>query len=387
MIPFARMLQYGNVVTQSKIIDLQAASSHLMLLTSDGDLWSFGYSTSGSMGIGVSIPQESQGWYKSNISNVRTFSTNRLGSTVAATSDGKVLVCGAVNAAKFSTPNISTTNLSWLDVTDHIPQVILDKGIKQVYNHTNYVAIMTFDNIIYSTALTLGDSSTVLERTWRVNVANTIVPEKIVAFEQTSSGIVFMVQDSAGYVYGIGSNSNRLLGSAAGDIYTYTQIGTEPFTDYQVTNGGTFSTGVLASGRSVYSGVLTGSASYNNTLVSSGSLKAGAFAGTGFVITSSAKMTGAYLQNQLPLASTGNTASNAVIIIRNVPNSSVGISNIQNVKFVCGNGGTSSGAKNAYMLYQDADGFSELYGLGTNVGQTAALNQSFIKINLPGSLS
>jgi|AGFT01.1.fsa_nt_gi hypothetical protein len=386
MIPFARILSYGNKVAGlSKIKDLQANDTHLMLLTTDGDMWAYGYSNSGSMGIGTTVPQANQGWYKSNISNVRLFSSNRLTSTIAVTTDNKVYVCGSIVAAKFSTPNLPTSNLSWLDVTDHIPQEILDAGIKQIYNQTNYVAILTNNNVVYSVAFTLGDSSVVVERTWRRNTATSIVPDKIVGFEQTASGFVFIVQDSSGYLYGLGYNGNRIISSAATSTFTtYTQLGTLAYLDYQIANGGTFSTGILSDGRAVHCGSLTGVASFNNTLTAASNvpLKVAAFAGCGIGVIQSNRMLGAYTSNQLPIASAGNTNSGSVVIIRNMP----GSMSSADIKFMCGNGSTSTGNKNMYVLYQDVNGKSTIFGLGFCVGQGASVNQPFVKIDLPGGL-
>lgn len=383
MIPFARMLEYGNVATKSTILDLQANNTHLTLLTSNGDLWCYGYSTVGSMGVGVGVSYFEQGWYKSHISNVKTFSSNRLPSTVAVTTDNKVYVCGSVPAAKFSTPNISTSNLAWLDVTDHIPQEILDLGIKQVYNQTNYIAIMTYDNTIYSVGYTLGDSSVLMERTWRKNSATSIVPTEIVGFEQTASGFTFFVQDIDGFIYGLGYNGSRLITNASTSQYTtYTKLGTLAYKDFQVANGGTFSTGILSDNRAVHSGILTGTASFNNTLTaaSNSPLKVAAFAGSGIGIIGSAKMIGAYTSNQLPISYLNNNSSGAVVTIRNMP------TGVDDIKFVCGNGSTSTGNKNMYVLYQDSSGNSTLYGLGFCVDQGASPNQNFVKIDLPGGV-
>lgn len=386
MIPFARISKYGNTVAGlKKIQDLQANDTHLMLLTTDGDMWAFGYTSSGSMGIGSTIAQANQGWYKSNISNVKTFSSNRLGSTIAVTNDDKVYVCGSILAAKFSTPNLPTSNLAWLDVTDHIPAEILTKGIKQIYNHTNYVAIITYDNTLYSVAISLADTSTVIDRTWRVNTSPTATAEKIVAYEQTASGSIFIVQGTDGFLYGIGTNSNRLISSASTTSFTVlTKLGTLAYTDFQMANGGTFTTGILSDGRAVHSGTLTGVASFNNTLTAASNVptRVAAFAGCGIGIIQSNRMLGAYTSNQLPIASAGNSNSGSVVIIRTMPG---GMSS-DDIKFICGNGSTSTGNKNMYVLYQDVDGKSTLYGLGFCVGQGASVNQPFVKLDLPGGL-
>lgn len=384
MIPFARISKYGNTVAGlQKIKDLQANDTHLMLLTNDGEMWAFGYTSSGSMGIGITVPTTNQGWYKSNISNVKTFSSNRLSSTIAVTNDDKVYVCGTILAAKFSTPNLPTSNLSWLDVTDHIPAEILTRGIKQIYNHTNYVAILTYDNTLYSVAYTLADGSTAIDRTWRLNTSSVVTVEKMISFEQTASGFIFIVQGTDGFLYGIGSNSNRLISSdATSTFYSYTKLGTLAYTDFQMSNGGTFSTGILSDGRAVHSGSLTGVASFNNTLTAASNAprRVAAFAGCGIGITT--LMLGAYSSNQLPIASSSNSNSGSVVNIRAMPS---GFNSID-IKFICGNGGTSSGNKNMYVLYQDVDGKSTLYGVGYCVGQGSIVNAQFIKLDLPGGL-
>lgn len=384
MIPFPRMLEYGNIAKDlAKIKDLQSSATHLMLLTTDGDLWSYGYSSSGSMGIGRTIAAADQGWYKSLLSNVVLFSSNRLNSTVALTTDNKIYVCGTILAGKFSTPDLPTSNLDWLDVTDHIPQEILNLGIKQIYNHNSYIAILTNNNVIYSVAYTLGDSSVVIDRTWRRNVANTIVPDKIVGFEQTASGFIFIVQDSSGFLYGLGSNSNKIISSSTtSTFYTYTQLDTVAYLDYQISNGGTYSAGILSNGRAVYCGALTSTAGFNNTLTAASNApkRIASFAGCAIGITT--LMLGAYTSNQLPISSVDNTASGSVVNIRAMPSGMVS----SDIKFICGNGGTSSGNKNMYVLYQNANGLSTLYGLGFCVGQGAVLNAQFIKMDLPGGL-
>jgi|SRR6478609_2267255 len=384
MIPFARISKYGNTVAGlQKIKDLQANDTHLMLLTADGEMWAFGYTSSGSMGIGTTVSTANQGWYKSNISNVKSFSSNRLASTIAVTNDDKVYVCGSILAAKFSTPNLPTSNLSWLDVTDHIPAEILAKGIKQIYNHTNYVAILTYDNTLYSVALTLADGSTVIDRTWRLNTSSVVTVEKMISFEQTASGFVFIIQGTDGFLYGIGSNSNRLISSAAtSTFFSFTKLGTLAYTDYQMANGGTFSTGILSDGRAVHCGSLTGVASFNNTLTAASNAprRVAAFAGCGIGITT--LMLGAYSSNQLPIASSSNSNSGSVVNIRAMPSGF----NSSDIKFICGNGGTSSGNKNMYVLYQDVDGKSTLYCVGYCVGQGSIVNAPFVKLDLPGGL-
>lgn len=386
MIPFARISKYGNTVSGlQKIKDLQANDTHLMLLTNDGEMWAFGYTSSGSMGIGTTVSTANQGWYKSNISNVKTFSSNRLSSTIAVTNDDKVYVCGSILAAKFSTPNLPTSNLSWLDVTDHIPAVILTKGIKQIYNQSNYVAILTYDNTLYSVAYTLADGSTVIDRTWRLNTSSAVTVEKMISFEQTASGFIFIVQGTDGFLYGIGSNNNRLISSAStSTFFSYTKLGTLAYTDFQMSNGGTFSTGILSDGRAVHSGSLTGVASFNNTLTAASNApkRVAAFAGCGIGIIQSNRMLGAYTSNQLPIASADNSNSGSVVIIRTMPG---GMSS-DDIKFICGNGSTSTGNKNMYVLYQDVNGLSTLYGLGFCVGQGASVNQPFVKLDLPGGL-
>lgn len=375
MIPFARILEYGNTVAApTGIKDLQANSSHAMVLGYDGNLWAFGSSTSGSMGTGFAVPDADKGWYKSNISNVNSFSSNMANSTIALTNDGRVLVCGSIRADKFSSPDISTSNLDWLDVTDHLPQEVIDAGIKQVINHSLYVAILTNNNLLYSVGLSMGNTSTIIDRTWRRNTFGADMKvDRVVALAQSPSGPICIVRDSSGYLYGIGYNGNKVLNASNTSSYTeYIKLGDIPYTEYALVNGGTFSAGVLSDGRSVYSG--TFARSFNNTFGSY--LKVGAVSNTVFGFNNT-NMFGQYGQNQLPIASAGNNESIGIVNLRTVPSGT----NTKDMRFVCGND-----LKNVYVLYKDEEGISSFYCLGPNVGQGSNLYQQFIKVDLPPAL-
>lgn len=374
MLPFVRMFNYGNTVAApTGIKDFQANGSHCMALTYSGEMWAYGTSTSGSMGTGFTVGAADKGWYKSNISNVKSFSSNMETSTVALTNDDRVLVCGSTRFDKFSTPDIASSNLDWLDVTDHIPQEVIDAGMKQVINHAYYVAIFTENNLLYSVALSLGNTSTIIDRTWRRNTFGDIQVERVVSLTQTPSGPLCIVQDADGYQYGIGYNGNKIIDNTSTNSYSvYTKMGTLPYNEFAISNSGKFSSAVLSDGRSVYSGTFP--KSFNDSFGSF--LKVGAVSNTVFGLDAK-NMRGQYGQNQLPIASADNNASNGVVNLRNVPAGT----QTKDIRFICGND-----VKNVYIIYTNEDGISSFYGLGPNFDQNSTAYAQFVKVDLPGAL-
>lgn len=376
MIPFARIVKYGNTVAApTGIKDFQANSTHAMVLGHDGTMWGFGTTTSGSMGTGS--VESTIGWYKSNISGVDSFSSNMQNSTVALMKDGRVMVCGTTRADKFG-GTIPTSNLDWIDVTDQIPQEVIDAEIKQIVNHSQYVIFLTKNNLIYSVSLSIGNTSTILPgTTWR---KNTFGPDmnvvRIAGLSQSPSGPICIVQDDAGLLYGIGYNGYKVFASSPDSaINTYTKMGDVPYVEYSLADSGRFSTGVMSSTRSVYSGREPGPDGFNSTFGSM--LKVGCAANTAIGFTET-RMYGSYGQNQLPIAATTNASSGGYVIdLRAVPTGM----KTTDMRFCCGNN-----AKNVYILYEDDSRVASLYCLGPNVGQGNNVNAQFIKVDLPPAL-
>lgn len=147
MIPFARMLEYGNIVVKKTIKKVECSSVYFMVLMDDGTLFGSGSNSSGQLGTGNTSGYT--GTYGlSNISNVKDVFTGSQ-TTVVVTNDNKVFYCGNNAFLGLGGTNVTT----WTECT----QLFLDANI-QISTMKVYLGFSSMLVLNGTTLMGIGDS-------------------------------------------------------------------------------------------------------------------------------------------------------------------------------------------------------------------------------------
>lgn len=113
MIPFARVLKYGNTPAESPIIKVQSTDSEqpsIFVLRKNGDLYATGLNSSNIFGTNIAVGSMVNTWVKI-LSNVRNFWVCSNG-TVALTYDNKMMFTGFYGILS---PGSTGTSIGWED--------------------------------------------------------------------------------------------------------------------------------------------------------------------------------------------------------------------------------------------------------------------------------
>lgn len=149
MLPFARILEYGNVAPEPtptiKIRDIVAGSNALLLITEDNDLWVRGNNAYGKLGIGTDTIVNITEWTKVR-SDVKLACVSNL-VCVVLTVDNKIFYCG--DEWFESGGSVSSKVVQWKDVTSQFSAVNL--GTVREMKMTYYcVGLVTTDNRLFA---------------------------------------------------------------------------------------------------------------------------------------------------------------------------------------------------------------------------------------------
>lgn len=310
MIPFARMMIYGNKVKGTQVRNMEMAMTHLTILDSDGALTFYGTNNYGSMGLGST--STTLGWFDGNITDVDSIWHNNTNVSVAIKKDGTVWMCGAWRGTMFGTPNLGTTpSVSWVEITDRLTFNALD--VAQVIIAYSFCTFLLKNGDIYSTDSTLG--GTVVTNPngytgWRVSRYSTRLVKLATYSDVQSYGNVYTAIDVNGKAYGIGSDTwKQVTNGGSGTITSWTPT----LASYTVTDiifGGNFNAFLTSDGRVFYSGIsgVINPANINNTVNSYAVVGAGIASrifstGSGlYHIRQPNTMWGSFGNNQAPIA-------------------------------------------------------------------------------------
>ena len=227
MIPFARVLKYGNIAdTPIEIIKMRCMHISWIALSSNGDLYGRGY---GSFGDGQPYATWREDWFiiKSGVVDFWVNDSHQL--LYIRTNDGKLSWCGDNRYRTGGTDSTLTTTFN--------PEsaVINNLDIKRIIFNDGYVSLMVLST--GGACYLMGsprawNGSTTVTPTWS-NVANGIL-------EIMSTGTNYFTIASNGVVNGGGQNIANILNTTAssGTFYTWpVSIGTANVNDMSVTTG------------------------------------------------------------------------------------------------------------------------------------------------------
>lgn len=202
MLPFARMLEYGNEIDTSKIVKIDATIAAVMILTSGGNLYGFGTNTYGVLGLGHSNPVSTVTLLRSG---VKDFDMG-MNDTVLMTFDNKVLRTGAGNV--IDATNVAVT--SWTDITDNMGEVSIP-DIKKFDIKSGPLAILMNNGDYYcagtNTSLQYSASGT----TFRYAVPTRVLTAVKDIKGNYNSGLFVLRSDSK--IYAGGATAFNQLGS------------------------------------------------------------------------------------------------------------------------------------------------------------------------------
>lgn len=271
MIPFARLLKYGNTVTPPpQIKQLEFGINGLYLLYDNGELYYRGRNGSGQLGNGSSSVAYMQ-WNLCN-TNVKSIIKGPSGTSIAVKNDGTVWGTGSSNI--FSTGNYSA--YTWVDYTVRFSPLGIS-NIKSVHGTNSGVYVLMNNGNLYAAGVNtngqLGMGSTGSSSTF-IQVASGV--QSLSSAVQSAS---YISTDNKVYATGINTNGALGIGSTTNAtsftlVNSGTPIGTYPYsTSIARNNNGswlltatdnTSAPVYLYSGAVAYSGSNFTSGSYNS---------------------------------------------------------------------------------------------------------------------------
>lgn len=271
MIPFARIIKYGNTpVLQPQITQLEFGINGLYLLYDNGELYYRGRNGSGQLGNGSPSVAYMQ-WNLCN-TNVKSIIKGPSGTSIAVKNDGTVWGTGSSNI--FSTGNYVA--YTWVDYTVRFSPLGIS-NIKSVHGTNSGVYVLMNDGTLYAAGVNTngqmgmgatGSSSTFIQ-----------VATGVQSLSTAAQSASYISTDNKVYATGINNNGQLGIGSTTGATsFTLansgTAIGTYPYsTSISRNNDGSWlltatdnaSVPVyLYSGAIAYSGSNSTSGSYNS---------------------------------------------------------------------------------------------------------------------------
>lgn len=211
MIPFARIVKYGNTVDANiKVRDIISGPNSLLLITENNELWVRGNNGYGKLGIGTDTIANVTEWTKVR-DDVKLACVSNL-VTVVLTVDNKIFYCG--DQWFESGGSVSSHVVQWRDVTFQFGVVNLStvREMKMCYY---CVGLVTTDNRLYAKGYDLYQSFSGAK-----NKATAIYITQNVSKLYTSLGGTIFSSTSGGY-YRCGASTTGALGSST-DLTSYT---------------------------------------------------------------------------------------------------------------------------------------------------------------------
>ncbi|EPE1232606.1 hypothetical protein ACSGOQ_005882 [Escherichia coli] len=221
MLPFARMVKYGNKAPERAdiVIKMQAPSAFtnntLMLLYKSGDLWGIGGNNAGIFGLGNTTTQTK--WVRL-MQNVKNFWCTRNASySLVQTNDNKFYYAGWNLWTGTSSSVQSTT---FVECTSYFSGFDMD-NIKDIYPNVRNMFLLTNDSILYAigdnSTYELGSSSSQLTSFTQVNIN----VKKVSSFFNSPTWII--KNDNSAWRCGSTSTGTLLTGAATATLTTWTK--------------------------------------------------------------------------------------------------------------------------------------------------------------------
>lgn len=234
MIPFARIVQYGNTVQSGvKIRDIIGGTNSLLLITEDNELWVRGNNGYGKLGIGTDTIANVTEWTKVR-DDVKLACVSNL-VTVVLTVDNKIFYCG--DQWFESGGSVSSHVVQWRDVTFQFGAVNLST-VREMKMNYYCVGLVTNDNRLYAKGYDLNQSFSGAQ-----NKATAVYITTNVSKLYTSLTSTIFSGTTGGY-YRCGVSTNGSLGTST-NLTSYNLYSAPSFSSERTVGMMTTSTGIL----------------------------------------------------------------------------------------------------------------------------------------------
>ena len=206
MIPFARMIQYGNVVQENKIVKIDNnVAAGVLLLSNTGDLYGFGPNGAYQLGLGHNNAVTTPTLLFSGVKNFWSAG----GDSVLQTTDDKFYAAGVGNIIDAA----NTSRHVWTDITYVFSSVDIS-DIKKVDIKANCLAVLTNSGNLYCAGY---NGYMAYNGTATVRYANlTLVRSDVIDIKGNYNLGLFTLRTN-GKIYGGGYNTSAQMGSNSGD--------------------------------------------------------------------------------------------------------------------------------------------------------------------------
>lgn len=205
MIPFARVLKYGNIAPEPEVTtikDYKIGTIHEVLLSSSGDLWGIGYNTNGQLGLADANTNSIGVWTKIH-GNVRLMGVSGT-YTVVVTHDNKIYFTGYNLTA-------TSTAFGWIEITPYMGAVVVE-NIDALFCTAAMMHIKMADGSLYAYGLNSNTNSG-LTQTGAIGIATKVdLPSAVKDMRYTFAAGTVLCQLENSSVYGWGRNANGELG-------------------------------------------------------------------------------------------------------------------------------------------------------------------------------
>lgn len=220
MLPFGRMLEYGNIKPVGEVKKISAGIRHLMVLRSTGDLYSTGLNTLGQGGMNNKSISTANKFNKTVLSGVKDIVCGGY-TSLAVMDDHRVLMCGRT-APLGDGYGATEIYEQWTDISNLFSQFNLDTV--KIYMASGFISVLDGTTLYslgnYATnSRAIGAGLSSLSRVF-VQVATDVQKLFITDYPNLSFYL-----DSNRDVWGCGQNGYGSLGNATTtDIFPYTKL-------------------------------------------------------------------------------------------------------------------------------------------------------------------
>lgn len=205
MIPFVRILGYGNVIERTKIISAPGNFNSTFVLLNNGDMYGSGSNSGFAFGTGNTVP------IYGNIQLLKSDVKycNMGSASVYITNDNKIWWCGAMHTFN----SAGTNQTSWLEVTSQFGNIDIPNIKHIIPGYTSFVLMNNGElygrGLNRSGTIGLGNSSYV--NTW------TLMGTGVKEIYGEAGGDTLIQIRMDGTIWGTGNNNSRQLGVASGN--------------------------------------------------------------------------------------------------------------------------------------------------------------------------
>lgn len=234
MLPFVRMLNYGNVAPEKlKVRDIVAGSNSLLLITEDNELWVRGNNAYGKLGIGTDTIVNVTEWTKVRDDVKFACASNLV--CVVLTVDNKIFYCG--DEWFESGGSTSSKVVTWKDVTTQFSAVNLStvREMKMTYY---CVGLLTNDNRLYAKGY--DNNQTFGGSTSKVNAV--LVASNVSKFYTSLPGTIY--SSTTGGYYRCGISNTGALGTST-NLTSYNLYSAPEFASECAVGMSTLNSGIL----------------------------------------------------------------------------------------------------------------------------------------------